>query len=77
MNIHVKGCKIVKTATAKDNSMSWFEGTHPVARIHFCNWFLWSTHNGPVDLQLVSFFLMMSHFLYVGGEFSEQSDLEC
>jgi hypothetical protein len=27
----------------------------PIARIHFCNWFLQSVHDGEVDAQLVFF----------------------
>ena len=51
------------------------EGAHPVARIHFCNLFLWSVQNGEFDPQCFS--LVRPVLIMWRGEFSDQSVLEC
>jgi hypothetical protein len=37
-----------------------------IARVHFCNWFLWSVHDGEVNPQSV-FFTMTPVFPYIEG----------
>jgi hypothetical protein len=43
----------------------------PVARIHFCNWFLQSLHDGQVDPQLV--FLSNEVWFSLHGEVNSQN----
>jgi hypothetical protein len=54
-NVCTKGHKIVTTATCKETVAHALKEHDPVARIHFCNWYLQSVRDGEVDPHLVFF----------------------
>jgi hypothetical protein len=67
-----RATKLLQLLLCKATVVHALKEHDPVARIHFCNWFLQSVHDGEVDPQL-AFFFDEAWFSLVGEVNSQNS----